>query len=1034
MKKRAYVFAVVVTVALSVANAIFVGGAFRLSCSAAANDEIENGINETFDPLFYEWTTFKGDQDAFDSDDDETHLNYARIKAPDKENNAYYKKFNPIYGGVVELEYDFMADSSSNYKYICLTNENMDYTYATTYIGLKNSVRYQGRFRFKNMLTKNFAADEWHHLKYVLNLDNKTYDIYYDNSDKPTVSDKIYGDNIYIDRLFINLDAGSGYLCVDNIKLSGGESAPLEDEFDISTLPQYIVAPMDDGINTETLTFKEEDLKLTLEERFYYPDIEDGIIPQGVAEYGNFQTSGKFPTIKMYQEENGMPYASIKNETGSTSVTGLRYDYLNEMLVADLDVRFMSGTGQIRIAKGSINGTDVAARVDLEGTKLSAYNRDGSTTLLAENIEKNKWYHFRFVVNIDKQIWRLTINDSDKIVYATPEGESFIFKDVGIDMLRMSAIGINPTVNGEIHVANLRIQSAPLYEARMKHSTTTLPEVDNPLTAPIFSSEELLAVDKTEAQPTEDGSCKLVDNGDGTVTVKNGICTFTFVKARGDMIKMNYNGGKNLLTSIADTTKGYYGAASQIDGAKQASTSDNFKFSVVRETDDLIELSFLSDDVWEHLGYILDMRFVIRRGVSGIYQYMLLSLDDDMIDAGHVVSLEDTGYKVRTDRKVFPYYYIDDERYGEFHQPEAAREEILDATFRYVDGYVGGKYNNVVYTKNDHVDGVCNDKVGFWLVKASTEDIPGGINKPELSVENGIVQWYNNSGHGGTPRIYPKKGWKKVCGPVLYYINEAENKDALWEDAKQQYEKEHSQWPYQWVTDDAYMADSRGSLHGKVKITDGTNPEGSWAIVADSEPHWQLQGEHYQYTAQIDANGEFTVENIHPGVRTLYLVVNGVIEEYKIDDIIIKANETTDIGTIEWTPKTNGKRLWQIGIPDGTPDEFRSTLDPIGWGYWIVYAQEFPNGVDFKIGESDEKKDWNFCFPAARTNGLIQDFDYGYYVEDGMIKFDSSKSELADIEIATTIIERMIPMSHYKHFTTKEREKILFFSSTRKNN
>ncbi len=682
--------------------------------------------------------------------------------------------------------------------------------------------------------------------------------------------------------------------------------------YDVCRTNQYMTEPAEDNISTEMLTFNNEDLQLIMEECFDYPNAPNGIIPQKDPNFGDFMVSGRFPVIRVCSENN-MSYASIENNTDGTSITGKRYSYLKNMQITDMDIRFASGIGQIRIAKGSVNGNDCAAQIEMLDGGLYVYNNDGTKTLLAENMNTDTWYHFRFVMNIDKQIWRLTVNDSEKIIYATPEGDSFGFKNDGIDMLRMSCIGINPGVRGTLNIANIRVYSAPLYEPKKVHSTTTLPKENPPLDTPIFTSKELLQTDKDEPQTTS-GECELVDNRNGTVTLKNGLCSFTLNITTGELVKMNYNGGKNLLTSIYDVTKGYYSAASQIDGAKQANPTE-YKYSVISENEDMIEISFLSDDAENYLGYILDMRYIIRKDVSGIYMYCILSADNKLLDEGKVISLEDTGYKLRTDRKVFPYYRIDDERYGEFHQYEIPKEEVMDATYRYPDGYVGGKYDNSVYTKDDHVTGVYNDGIGLWLIKGSTEDIPGGINKPELSVENGILQWYHNSGHGGTPKIYPKKNWKKICGPVLWYINEADNAEELWKDAKQQYEIEHGQWPYSWVTDSAYMADSRGSLHGKVKITDGTNPEGSWAIVADSEPNWQLQGENYQYATIIDENGEFTIKNIRPGIRSLYLVVNGVIEEYKLDNITINSNETTDIGTITWTPKTNGERLWQIGIP-----------------------------------------------------------------------------------------------------------------------
>ena len=47
-------------------------------------------------------------------------------------------------------------------------------------------------------------------------------------------------------------------------------------------------------------------------------------------------------------------------------------------------------------------------------------------------------------------------------------------------------------------------------------------------------------------------------------------------------------------------------------------------------------------------------------------------------------------------------------------------------------------------------------------------------------------------------------------------------------------------------------------------------------------------------------------------------------------------------------------------------------------------------------------------------------------------KNNHSKGKIQYNRIATAIIERMIPMSHYRQFTTKEQEKILFFLAQEK--
>ena len=70
-----------------------------------------------------------------------------------------------------------------------------------------------------------------------------------------------------------------------------------------------------------------------------------------------------------------------------------------------------------------------------------------------------------------------------------------------------------------------------------------------------------------------------------------------------------------------------------------------------------------------------------------------------------------------------------------------------------------------------------------------------------------------------------------------------------------------------------------------------------------------------------------------------------------------------DLGSQVWTPVRYGRQLWDIGIPDRSAAEFRHGDHYWQWGLYNLYPQEFPNDVDFTIGESDWRRDWNYCQP-----------------------------------------------------------------------
>jgi rhamnogalacturonan endolyase len=68
-----------------------------------------------------------------------------------------------------------------------------------------------------------------------------------------------------------------------------------------------------------------------------------------------------------------------------------------------------------------------------------------------------------------------------------------------------------------------------------------------------------------------------------------------------------------------------------------------------------------------------------------------------------------------------------------------------------------------------------------------------------------------------------------------------------------------------------------------------------------------------------------------------------------------------ELGEVKWRPVRFGKQLWEIGIPDRTAAEFRHGDHYWEWGLYNEYPKDFPNDVNFVIGKSDWKTDWNYC-------------------------------------------------------------------------
>jgi rhamnogalacturonan endolyase len=70
-----------------------------------------------------------------------------------------------------------------------------------------------------------------------------------------------------------------------------------------------------------------------------------------------------------------------------------------------------------------------------------------------------------------------------------------------------------------------------------------------------------------------------------------------------------------------------------------------------------------------------------------------------------------------------------------------------------------------------------------------------------------------------------------------------------------------------------------------------------------------------------------------------------------------------EVGNLVWQPVRQGRQLWEIGIPNRSAEEFRHGDHYWHWGLYLKYAQEFPSDVNFIVGKSDWRKDWNYCQP-----------------------------------------------------------------------
>ncbi|OXA76717.1 hypothetical protein B0A65_18160 [Flavobacterium frigidimaris] len=281
------------------------------------------------------------------------------------------------------------------------------------------------------------------------------------------------------------------------------------------------------------------------------------------------------------------------------------------------------------------------------------------------------------------------------------------------------------------------------------------------------------------------------------------------------------------------------------------------------------------------------------------------------------------------------------------------------------------------------------DNVGLYVTAPSKEYYSGGPEHTELMCHANPVMLNmlggTHFGYGQETAVAAGEEWQKNYGPFLLYCNKVaagttNAQMVLWQDAKTQAKIEQTAWPYEWHNNPAYIKQNgRGTVIGKLTINDSGNPSASAANTwvglgippAGSNDNTQFQrwSKNYQFWVKTDSNGNFTIPDVIPGTYTLFAYGPGARGQLTIPNYAtVTAGQNTTLGTVNWEPTRVAKTVWELGIPDRDTKEFKhgsdwwtsNTSPDLRWGIFLNYPDEFPNDVNFTIGESNISTDWNF--------------------------------------------------------------------------
>jgi len=375
----------------------------------------------------------------------------------------------------------------------------------------------------------------------------------------------------------------------------------------------------------------------------------------------------------------------------------------------------------------------------------------------------------------------------------------------------------------------------------------------------------------------------------------------------------------------------------------------------------------------------VELHYVLRRGDSGFYNYLIFSHPQGY-PAGQVSTVR---MLFEMDESLFDFMTIDDARRRFMPPPNTPCKSLRPKESRLMTdgpfkGVIEDKYHNFADAGDHFVHGweSTRSRLGCWILYGSTEDQNGGPTKQHNTAHfPQVLMKISNCGHYGAARItVGTEQWQKFFGPWMVYLNSGGDKDQLWEDAKLKAAAQRAAWPYGWLNQPLYPpASERGTVKGRLHLSDPQDPKASpanaWVGLAAAKPDWQQQSNGYQFWVRADKEGCFTIPNVRTGDYTLYAFVDGVMDEFRRDGVSVEKGRTADLGALDWKPARYGRQLWQIGTPDRTAKEFRHGDDYRQWGLWLKYPEEFPRDVNFVIGKSDERTDWNFVHCTVQKNG-----------------------------------------------------------------
>ncbi|KAM0196928.1 hypothetical protein ACHAPI_005477 [Fusarium lateritium] len=448
-------------------------------------------------------------------------------------------------------------------------------------------------------------------------------------------------------------------------------------------------------------------------------------------------------------------------------------------------------------------------------------------------------------------------------------------------------------------------------------------------------------------------------------------------------------------------------------------------------------------DTYAETGQVLEQYWFLRDGETGLHTFSRVAYHNE--EQPFLRNLQELRTLFRPNNDMWTHLLTNTKQYAPLPGKEAKEKQVVvqDATW-YLgntpdDPYVKQEADYFTkYTFQDNwrdidayglfADGSKTedgDAYGAWLVMNTKDTYFGGPLHSDLVVD-GILYNYISSNHHGdqTPNI--TNGFDRTFGPQYFHFNRFPGETDILKaqaDAAQYADPEWNADFYDSIAKHVpnYVpSKSRGSLQVKVDLPKGAkNPI---AVLAQSGVDFQdnvFDTKAYQYWANLDESGRATIPRVKSGTYRLTVYADNIFGQYTEDKVKVKAGKT-EKKNVRWREESAGKELWRIGTPDKTSGEYRHGFEPdtskplhpeqyrIYWGNWD-FVKDFPDGVNFKVGESDVGKDLNYVhwsvFGGKGNYPRPEQYVGNGDVNNWTIAFDLKESEFKRKKQATFTVQ-----------------------------